>query len=265
MPVTHNNSTAKGKDLCDSFFSLMSTQIPGLKRIDNNQGCALRLPEKILLYVHHPKTRDSIKIWPHIDILGTTEPKNFVAKSGLIGTPRKKISGSWARRFPLTIDLGSHEDIIKAAEVLRFASVANEAALAGKTRKTLGTVKNKHTDQYEALADELPEPERFPEGGRRTVIINGYERSVSARNECIKHYRPKCQVCGLDFETRYGELGKGFIHVHHIVEISKIGKKYKVDPKKDLRPVCPNCHAMLHRGKKVLGIFELRALLIQTG
>jgi 5-methylcytosine-specific restriction protein A len=68
-------------------------------------------------------------------------------------------------------------------------------------------------------------------------------------------------VCGLDFEERYGKLGKGFIHVHHIVEISKIGKKYKVDPKKDLRPVCPNCHAMLHRNFKVMSIDGLKAIL----
>ncbi|MDA2921380.1 hypothetical protein MYX76_18130, partial [Desulfobacterota bacterium AH_259_B03_O07] len=24
-------------------------------------------------------------------------------------------------------------------------------------------------------------------------------------------------------------------------------KKYKVNPKKDMRPVCPNCHAIIHR------------------
>ena len=53
----------------------------------------------------------------------------------------------------------------------------------------------------------------------------------------------------MDFENMYGELGKGFIHVHHIVPISMIGKEYKIDPIKDLVPVCPNCHAMLHRCK----------------
>ena len=61
----------------------------------------------------------------------------------------------------------------------------------------------------------------------------------------------------------YGELGQGFIHVHHIVPISKIGKEYKIDPINDLVPVCPNCHAMLHRGKdgKVYRIDELKEII----
>ena len=34
--------------------------------------------------------------------------------------------------------------------------------------------------------------------------------------------------------------------------------EYELDPVADLRPVCPNCHAMLHRGESVLSIEELR-------
>jgi 5-methylcytosine-specific restriction protein A len=35
--------------------------------------------------------------------------------------------------------------------------------------------------------------------------------------------------------------------VHHLVKISSSGAEHEVDPVTDLRPVCPNCHAMLHR------------------
>ena len=45
----------------------------------------------------------------------------------------------------------------------------------------------------------------------------------------------------------YGEIGKDFIHVHHLIPLNEIGKEYIVDYKNDLIPVCPNCHAMLHR------------------
>lgn len=67
----------------------------------------------------------------------------------------------------------------------------------------------------------------------------------------------------MDFGEKYGDLGKGFIHVHHIVPLNKIGQEYMVDYKKDLIPVCPNCHAMLHRrvnGKEV-SVEELKKIL----
>ena len=61
-----------------------------------------------------------------------------------------------------------------------------------------------------------------------------------------------------DFARVFGALGEGFIHVHHIVPIGKIGKEYKIDPIADLIPVCPNCHAMIHRTEPPLTIEQLR-------
>ena len=43
------------------------------------------------------------------------------------------------------------------------------------------------------------------------------------------------------------EKAKNFIHVHHVTPISKVGREYKIDPIKDLIPLCPNCHAMIHK------------------
>lgn len=88
----------------------------------------------------------------------------------------------------------------------------------------------------------------YYEGTKRQVTVNSYERDPKARKQCIKIHGTTCAVCGIDFEKQYGELGRGFIHVHHVVPIHTIGKDYKVNPDTDLIPVCPNCHAMLHRG-----------------
>jgi 5-methylcytosine-specific restriction protein A len=85
------------------------------------------------------------------------------------------------------------------------------------------------------------------EGAVRQVIINAYERNPEARRKCINHYGAKCVICEFDFFKKYGEIGKGFIHVYHLKQISEIGKTYQVDPVKDLRPVCPNCHAIIHK------------------
>ena len=51
----------------------------------------------------------------------------------------------------------------------------------------------------------------------------------------------------MSFEEVYGEVGRGFIEVHHIVPISERGGDYIVDPIRDLIPLCSNCHAMIHR------------------
>jgi hypothetical protein len=43
--------------------------------------------------------------------------------------------------------------------------------------------------------------------------------------------------------------------------LAEIGKQYKVDPIADLRPVCPNCHAVLHTRIPAYSIQEVRALI----
>jgi 5-methylcytosine-specific restriction protein A len=116
----------------------------------------------------------------------------------------------------------------------------------------------------EQYPDEIPidNEESLFEGAKRTIIVNAYERNSKARQLCIEHYGTTCSVCNFEFEKKYGEHGKDFIHVHHLTPISDIGKHYEVDPIKDLRPVCPNCHAMLHRVEPTLTIEELKSLLI---
>lgn len=109
--------------------------------------------------------------------------------------------------------------------------------------------------------DELPGDVGHMEGLVRVVFVNAYERSESARNACINHHKPVCQVCHLNFEEKYGEIGRGYIHVHHIVPIASIGRRYQIDPINDLVPVCPNCHAMLHQQSPPFSLENLRAKL----
>lgn len=109
--------------------------------------------------------------------------------------------------------------------------------------------------------DEIVDEPDLTEGAKRQVTVNAYERNPLARERCIAHYGSTCQVCGFDFATCYGELGAGFIHVHHRRALSDLGSEYVVDPVDDLIPVCPNCHAMLHRRKPALEPDWLRGLV----
>ena len=101
----------------------------------------------------------------------------------------------------------------------------------------------------------------YSEGADSKSIVNRYERDLRARSACIRHHGYSCVACGFDFAATYGRLGKGFIHVHHLVPLASVGRAYKVDPIRDMRPVCANCHSMLHRGGTLRSVDELRLLL----
>lgn len=91
------------------------------------------------------------------------------------------------------------------------------------------------------------DPSGYAEGNKYQVVVNKYERNTTNRELCLALKGYSCQICGFDFEKKYGRVGRHFIHVHHIIPVSKIGPDYVINPAKDLIPVCPNCHAMLHR------------------
>ena len=95
----------------------------------------------------------------------------------------------------------------------------------------------------------------------KKVLVNSYERNPHARKKCVDYFGFDCQVCGFNFEQKYGEIGRGFIHVHHIVDIASIGNKYSVDPINDLIPVCPNCHAMLHKNTPPHSVQKLKTII----
>lgn len=122
---------------------------------------------------------------------------------------------------------------------------------------------NKNQLSNNFYPDEIQNHEKYYEGVAVKVYINRFERNKSARKDCLKHYGYKCRVCEFDFNEKYGEIGHNFIHVHHTVPLSEINESYEVDPIKDLIPVCPNCHSMLHRNKEVLTITELKHIIAQ--
>lgn len=93
--------------------------------------------------------------------------------------------------------------------------------------------------------DEADVPE-LPEGAVFERLVNAYERNPLARQLCIKRWGNSCFICGFSFGATYGDAVDGLIHVHHLLQLSKVGKNYKIDPIADLRPVCPNCHAVIH-------------------
>jgi len=112
-----------------------------------------------------------------------------------------------------------------------------------------------------AFPDDIDTTQTYFEGAQRIVVVNSYERNAVARKVCINHFGVSCVVCGFNFGMFYGEVGQGLIHVHHLVPISSIGESYELDPIQDLQPVCPNCHAIIHRRTPPFTVEEVKEMI----
>lgn len=114
----------------------------------------------------------------------------------------------------------------------------------------------------EAVAEE-PVPDEYTaqvEGKAVKVEYLRRLRSAINRQKAIEYHGTTCMVCGFDFEKTYGDLGRGFIEVHHLNPLGESEEEAEVNPATDLIPLCANCHRMIHRGKgEVLSPDQLRA------
>jgi 5-methylcytosine-specific restriction protein A len=74
--------------------------------------------------------------------------------------------------------------------------------------------------------------------------------------------RLACEACGFDFNHKYGEHGRGFIEVHHLLPLYALapGSRTRM---KDLAVLCANCHRMVHAKAKWLTLPDLKELLGQ--
>lgn len=108
------------------------------------------------------------------------------------------------------------------------------------------------------IPEELGAAEALKEGASVRIAVNRFERNAEARRQCLIYHGTLCVVCGFDFERMYGPMGRGYIHVHHVLALAEVRKEYKVNPQTDLVPICPNCHAMIHSTCPALTVDQLR-------
>lgn len=111
------------------------------------------------------------------------------------------------------------------------------------------------------LPEETSRLTKYYEGSMKQVNVNSYERNPQARLACINFYGTSCFICGFNFKVKYGDNANGYIQVHHLVPLSQLKKDYLIDPINDLRPVCPNCHAVIHLNNPPLSIEEMKTLV----
>lgn len=212
-----------------------------------------------------------------------TEPKGIVG-AGFATTapfPGMHWSGENKEAFYIDIDfevlLNPNEEPILTLDILKTGKLAQQTWIPQASGIS---IKPELVDELEAVwfdflttqkirnnpfvPSEKELSKAYTEGTPNQVIITKYERNPFARKKCIEHFGLSCVVCNFNFGKTYGEIGKDFIHVHHLTQVSSVGKTYEIDPIKDLRPVCPNCHSIIHKRKTAYTIEEMKELLNQS-
>ncbi len=165
--------------------------------------------------------------------------------------------------FRKLIEVG-RPDLSIEATVLKeeYKSLFSKNELAEAQRR-IDTVPNyawrKPVEVEENYSGEIKNKDIFKEGTTKQVTVNVYERNSKARKVGWEKHGFDCKVCGMSFERKYGKIGKNFIHIHHLKPLAGVSGEYELKPIKDLVPVCPNCHAMLHTYSPPLTIDELKA------
>lgn len=105
----------------------------------------------------------------------------------------------------------------------------------------------------------------YVEGRLHDYTGTRFERDQRNRDLAIKYHGLTCFGCGFNFGDTYGPLGEGFIEIHHVNPLHQNDNEVVIDPRKDLIPLCSNCHRMVHRSRsETLGIDELKALIKET-
>lgn len=94
------------------------------------------------------------------------------------------------------------------------------------------------------------------EEGNEKIASTTYKRSVRLRNIAREHFTHnghiQCDCCHFDFSTAYAApYNKECIEIHHIIPLANYEhedvEKSVEAALKNLMPVCPNCHRVIHK------------------
>ena len=108
--------------------------------------------------------------------------------------------------------------------------------------------------------DEEEEDKQRLEGRMTEAKVLRRQRNRQARQQCLEASGYNCYICGFDFEKTYGEIGKGFLEVHHKRPISTYDEEHEI-PQSELVALCSNCHSMVHRRKEAMDVDELKNIV----
>ena len=136
----------------------------------------------------------------------------------------------------------------------------------------LNAVQSSLVEQYwnglsPSIYDEDEEQIMSKEGRIKLRVHKVRERDLKIKMKAIEIFIKKngsifCEVCKFSFEEKYGNLGKGFIEVHHLKPIAEYDEN-EFTYIENLKLVCSNCHRMIHKGDPSDLFYQLKEKLFK--
>jgi hypothetical protein len=244
--TAHERSTPASRHLCDLLVTRLQKEVGDVTRKEAKDVCSIGVTTRFAFFYHR---RDRLRIYLHVKEAEGDQLTALAPANGSFDIMKRgSMRSSYAKLTPYYLDVDSEEGAIGAMPLLSFAAAQ---------------IKRQARSSAYLFPSELSARE-MTEGARMTVQVSRIERDPGARKHCIRIFGSVRHVCGFDFARTYGEMGSGFIHVHHLNPLAASKGRRKVNPHTDLRPVCPNCHEMLHRRVPPFTIEELKAAITVT-
>ena len=171
--------------------------------------------------------------------LGKGEPRGIMASGFTVSAPFEEPHYSDPARKAKYANLRydvllnpSHEGLLSRSLLLRelpnvhWSPQGGGIAIDPEAASRLEELWHEHLESIglsvQLIPDEVSTPERYYEGALKRIAVNAYEREPRARKACLEHYGFKCSICEFSFGDHFGELGEGYIHVHHLRPLAQI-------------------------------------------
>ena len=240
------------------------------KNSATTEGKGLQIKDIVYVYVTQPIS----KVMYQFKVIGHADPSEYPLAQKAFWKDRTQLNSikgyvvfeklKKVDKATLSFDYFVQNNLISGAPI-QGRRTDRDKAPNDSIRIFLAHIVNEFNN--ETIATDYPdeadlENKSFPEGAKQTVQVNRYERNPEARAKCLEIHGICCEICKMSFAETYGTFAKDFIHVHHITPLHQISENYEVNPETDLMPVCPNCHAMLHRQENGIPITVERLKLL---
>jgi hypothetical protein len=259
----HKSASELARCLCDHLYECLPAEFSPRKHSANNTCAAYVAGRNASLYwLYHYRYHVKVYLYGKYILDISCEIQKLMPPDVLLET-RPLLRTNAEISMPCFFVLRSEEQSRSLGPVLRYLSEHRAKSFARSKTAT-------DTYWHSPSESEGAEANAAEEGNRTAVLVNKYERQSENRDACIRANGTSCKVCGFDFPSMFGSIGfgangKGYIHVHHLTTLASLkGKARRFDPAKDMLPVCPNCHEMLHQIDPPYTPEQLQAIIAEA-